>query len=263
MTSSETIPVVILCGGQGTRMRGQTVTKKELVRVGGQPIIWHVMRIFSTYGHKDFILTLGYEAGQLKQYFLDYNVMVRDFALAIGNSNDPKMLSELEHPKWEIVLADTGLHTEKASRIARVANHIQGDRFFVAYGDDVSNIDLGKLQAFHKQHGKLATITAVQITLPYGIVEADESGQVTGFVERPTLPDWINGGFMLFERPVLELMAAGDDVNLETEVLPRLAEQGELMIYRHHGFWQSMNTMKDNILLEKMWQEGNAPWKVW
>lgn len=265
--TSETIPVVILCGGQGTRMQGETLTKKELVQVGGQPIIWHVMRIFSTYGHNRFILTLGYEADQMKRYFLDYNVMVRDFAITLGNqdeiTNSPQLLNQPEHPNWELVLADTGLHTEKASRIARVSHHIQADRFFVAYGDDVSDVNLAKLLAFHEQHGKLATITGVQITLPYGIVEADEAGQVSGFVERPSLPNWINGGFMLFERPVLELMAASEDVNLETEVLPLLAERGELMIYRHAGFWQSMNTMKDNILLEKMWQENKAPWKVW
>jgi glucose-1-phosphate cytidylyltransferase len=267
MTSSETIPVVILCGGQGTRMRGQTPTKKELVRVGGQPIIWHVMRIFSAYGHNRFILTLGYEAEQIKRYFLDYNVMAGDFAISLGNhdneNNTLQLLNDIDHPTWEVILADTGLHTEKGSRIAKVADHINVGRFFVAYGDDVSNIDLDKLLVFHQQHGKLATITGVQITLPYGIVEADEAGQVTGFVERPSLPNWINGGFMLFEQPALKLMAAGNDVNLETVVLPQLAAQGELMIYRHNGFWQSMNTMKDNILLEKMWQEDNAPWKVW
>jgi glucose-1-phosphate cytidylyltransferase len=265
--TSETIPVIILCGGQGTRMRGQTLTKKELVRVGGQPIIWHVMRIFSAYGHNRFILTLGYEAEQIKRYFLDYNAMSRDFSISLGNhtnkTNTIRLLTEIDHPTWELILADTGRYTEKASRIARVGRHIQSDRFFVAYGDDVSDVNLDQLLAFHKQHGKLATITGVQITLPYGIVEADETGQVTGFVERPPLPNWINGGFMLFERPVLEMMADGDDVNLETEILPRLAAQGDLMIYRHTGFWQSMNTMKDNILLEKMWQEDNAPWKVW
>jgi glucose-1-phosphate cytidylyltransferase len=266
-SSSQPIPVVILCGGQGTRMRGQTLMKKELVRVGGQPIIWHVMRIFSVYSHNRFILTLGYEAEQMKRYFLEYNVMARDFAISLGNhdheKSNPQLLNDIDHPTWELILADTGLHTEKGSRIAKVANHINAERFFVAYGDDVSDVDLGKLLAFHKRHGKLATITGVQITLPYGIVEADEAGLVSGFVERPSLPNWINGGFMLFERPVLELMANGDDVNLETEILPQLAAQGELMIYRHSGFWQSMNTMKDNILLEKMWQEDNAPWKVW
>jgi glucose-1-phosphate cytidylyltransferase len=268
MTSpTTTIPVVILCGGQGTRMRGQTLTKKELVRVGGQPIIWHVMRIFSTYDHNRFILTLGYEAEQIKRYFLDYHVMSRDFSLSLGNhknsTDNPQLLNKVDHPNWEVSLVDTGLHTEKASRIAQIADHIQAERFFVAYGDDVSDVDLNHLLTFHNQHGKLATITGVQITLPYGIVEADESGRVTGFVERPSLPNWINGGFMLFERPVLEMMAAGEDVNLETEILPQLAAQGQLMIYRHTGFWQSMNTMKDNILLEKLWQEDKAPWKVW
>ena len=262
----ETIPVVILCGGQGTRMRGQTVTKKELVQVGGQPIIWHVMRIFSAYGHNRFILTLGYQADQMKRYFIEYNMMARDFSISLGDSHDsqptPHFLNNIDHPTWEVILADTGLMTEKAGRIARVSQYIDADRFFVAYGDDVSDVDLAKLVAFHQQHGKLATITAVQITLPYGIVEADEAGLVSGFIERPQLDQWINGGFMLFERPVLERMAAGPNVNLETDILPQLARQGELMIYRHSGFWQSMNTIKDNILLEKLWQE-EAPWKVW
>ncbi|MCI0395125.1 MAG: NTP transferase domain-containing protein [Chloroflexi bacterium] len=261
----EDIPVVILCGGQGTRMRGETLTKKELVRVGGRPIIWHVMRIFSAYGHNRFILTLGYQAEQLKRYFLEYEAMSRDLTLQLGEHDSQPQVQfhhDAGHPAWEVLLVDTGLHTEKASRIAQVAGHLNGDRFFVAYGDDVSDVDLNALVAFHCGHGRLATITAVQIALPYGVVEADEAGLVTGFVERPRLPYWINGGFMLFERPALALMAEGDDVNLETEVLPELARQGQLMIYRHTGFWQSMNTMKDNLLLEELWQQG-APWKVW
>jgi glucose-1-phosphate cytidylyltransferase len=166
------------------------------------------------------------------------------------------------HPVWEISLVDTGLRTEKASRIGRVANYIRADRFFVAYGDDVSDVNLTELVRFHKTHGKMATITAVQTTLQYGVVEATADGLVTGFSERPQLPYWINGGFMLFEREVLDLIGSGDDVNLETQILPRLAEQGQLMIYRHTGFWQSMNTMKDTMLLEEIWQK-NPPWKVW
>jgi glucose-1-phosphate cytidylyltransferase len=261
----EQIPVVILCGGQGTRMRGQTLTKKELVRVGGRPIIWHVMRIFSAYGFNEFILTLGYQADQVKRYFLDYEAMSRDLLVHLG---DPEggagvgFLNGTGHPPWQVRLVDTGLHTEKASRIARVGSNLKSERFFVAYGDDVSDVDLGALTAFHREHGRLATLTAVQIRLPYGVVEADESGRVHGFLERPQLAHWINGGFMLFERPVLDLMASGENVNLEKEILPRLAEEGRLMIYRHRGFWQSMNTMKDNLLLEELWQQG-APWKVW
>ncbi len=259
------IPVVILCGGQGTRMRGQTLTKKELVQVGGRPIIWHVMRIFSAYGHNRFVLTLGYEAEQMKRYFLDYEVIDRDVTLVLGNSDGQPHLRfhrDVEHEPWEVVLVDTGLHTEKASRIARVAQHLEDDRFFVAYGDDVSDVDLAKLEAFHRSHGRLATVTAVRIQLPYGVVEATETGLVSGFIERPLLPYWINGGFMLFERAALDLMADGQNVSLEETILPRLAEQEQLVIYRHEGFWQSMNTMKDNLLLEELWQQG-APWKIW
>ncbi len=260
------IPVVIVCGGQGTRMRGSTATKKELVEIGGRPIIWHVMRIFSAHGLNEFVLTLGYGANQLRRYFLEYEMMSRDLTLQIGSSDNRRsqqtFQNQNEHPPWQVSLVDTGLHTEKAHRITRVANYLDADRFFVAYGDDVSDVDLTALIAFHKQHGKLATITAVQTTLQYGIVEADEAGLVSGFVERPALPYWINGGFMLLERSVLDMIVENEYDNLETELLPHLAEEKQLMIYRHRGFWQSMNTMKDTLLLEKIWQE-NPPWKVW
>jgi glucose-1-phosphate cytidylyltransferase len=166
------------------------------------------------------------------------------------------------HPNWQVAMIDTGLHTAKASRVARVRGYLTADRFFVAYGDDVADVDLGALVDFHLAHGRLATITAVQIRLPYGVVQADTNGQVEGFVERPLLEQWINGGFMLFERQALDLMSAGEDVDLENDVLPELARLRQLMIYRHRGFWQSMNTMKDNILLEQLWRTG-APWKVW
>jgi glucose-1-phosphate cytidylyltransferase len=262
----EDTPVVIVCGGQGTRMRGSTSLKKELVEVGGRPIIWHVMRIFSAHGFNRFILTLGYGADQIKRYFLEYETMSRDLSLTMGGAANGGVSVQLHgqafHPEWRVSLVDTGLYTEKASRIAKISDHLTGDRFFVAYGDDVSDVDLTAVVEFHRGHGKLATITAVQVDLPYGVVDADEDGLVTGFVERPRLPYWINGGFMLFERSVLDLMADGDDVSLETTVLPLLAAQEQLMIYRHNGFWQSMNTMKDTLTLEKIWQQ-NPPWKVW
>ncbi|MCA9922942.1 MAG: NTP transferase domain-containing protein [Anaerolineales bacterium] len=260
------IPVVIICGGQGTRMRGSTTTKKELVEIGGRPIIWHVMRIFSAHGFNEFVLTLGYGANQLRRYFLEYEMMSRNLTLHIGlpeNGRSARTYQNyLGHSPWQVALVDTGLHTEKAQRITKVADYLQADRFFAAYGDDVSDVDLTKLAAFHQQHGKLATITAVQIDLQYGIVEANDDGLVAGFVERPRLPYWINGGFMLFERQVLDIILKHGFTNLETEVLPHLAAQDQLMIYRHDGFWQSMNTMKDTILLEKIWQT-NPPWKVW
>lgn len=265
------IPVVIVCGGQGTRMRGSTSRKKELVEIGGRPILWHVMRIFSAHGFNRFVLTLGYGANQIRRYFAEYELMTRDVTLMLGETENGRSAThfhnkanhdrQIAHDRWQVSLVDTGLHTEKASRIARVADYLDGDRFFVSYGDDVSDVDLTKLVAFHQAHGKLATITAVQVTLPYGVVEADEAGLVSGFVERPLLPYWINGGFMLFEKSVLDIMG-GDNTNLETDVLATLAQQQQLMVYRHTGFWQSMNTMKDTLLLEKIWQE-NPPWKVW
>ncbi len=260
------IPVIIVCGGQGTRMRGSTSRKKELVEVGGRPILWHVMRIFSAHGFHRFALALGYEQDQIRRYFAEFETMNRDVTLRLGAAENGRAEVEFHgrpsQPPWEVSLVDTGLRTEKASRIAQASRYAPGERFFVAYGDDVSDVDLTRLVAFHQAHGKLATITAVQVNLQYGVVEADDDGRVTGFVERPQLPYWINGGFMLFERQTLDLMADGDDVNLETDVLPRLAEQGQLMIYRHTGFWQSMNTMKDTLLLEEFWQK-NPPWKVW
>jgi glucose-1-phosphate cytidylyltransferase len=246
-------------------MRGQTPTKKELVKVGGRPIIWHVMRIFSAHGFNNYVLTLGYEADQIKQYFLNYDTMSRDMVIRLGEQSAKPAIefgAPANHPRWEVAMVDTGLHTAKASRVAQVSEHLAADRFFVAYGDDVADVDVGALLAFHMAHGRMATITAVQIRLPYGVVKADENGLVEGFIERPLLERWINGGFMLFEKQALDLMSAGKDVDLENDVLPELARQGQLMIYRHSGFWQSMNTMKDNILLEELWQNG-APWKVW
>jgi glucose-1-phosphate cytidylyltransferase len=264
----EDIPVVIVCGGQSTRMRaadGDEI-KKELVEVGGRPIIWHVMRIFSAHGFNRFILALGYKGDQLRRYFVEYDTMLRDVTLRLGapqpNATPRQIHSRLDHPDWEVTLVDTGLNTEKATRIARVAQYINAPRFFVAYGDDVSNVDLQALLKFHLAHGKLATITAVQVNLQYGIVEADETGLVNRFVERPQLPYWINGGFMLFERGALDLMTAGSNVNLETDVLSKLAYDRQLMIYRHTGFWQSMNTFKDTQELENAWQQ-NPPWKIW
>ena len=250
-------------------MRGNTLTKKELVEVGGRPIIWHVMRLFSAHSHNRFVLTLGFQAQQLRRYFLEYEAMRRDFTVRLAEPDNQRNHPHIEfhgavdHPPWQVTLAETGLNTEKGSRIARVGQYLAGDeRFFVSYGDDVSDVDLTALEQFHRTHGKLATVTSVQIDFSYGILEIDGADQVVAYQQYPKLPYWINGGFMLFERPVLDLFADGDDVKLETDVLTRLAEQGELMCYRHTGFWQSMNTMKDNILLEEMWQQG-APWKVW
>ena len=262
--SYEDIPVVIFCGGEGTRMRGGTLTKKELVEVGGRPIIWHVMRIYSSYGFRKFVLPLGYGASQLKRYFLDYEAMSRDFTITLGdNAGDIRYRGPEPHPEWQVSLVDTGLQTDKAARLARVNAYLAADRFCVTYGDGVSDIDLHALLEFHCAHGKPATITAVQPKhYQYGTMEAGEDGLVREYIQYPELPYWINAGFMVFERRALDWMQGGDDVALETGVLQEMIAAGELMMYRHDGFWQSMDTLKDANELERLWQSG-APWKVW
>jgi glucose-1-phosphate cytidylyltransferase len=264
----DNIPVIILCGGQGTRMRGGTLTKKELVEIGGRPILWHVMQIFSAFGLRRFILTLGYEAEQIKHYFLNYEAMTRDFTVFFGGSADHGGHQQLAFhddnagPPWQVTLVDTGHDTEKASRIARVADYIDAERFFVTYGDGVGNVDLDALVAFHLQHKRLATVTSVQVAFQYGVLKPDAEDLVLGYAQKPVLPYWINAGFMLFERAALSLMTGGDDVHLERAVFPELIRREQLMLYRHTGFWRSMDTLKDALVLEQLWQE-RAPWKVW
>ena len=311
--SNEDIPVVIFCGGEGTRMRGGTLTKKELVEIGGRPIIWHVMRIFSAHGFNRFVLPLGYEAGQLRRYFLDYEAMTRDFTIRVGSpvlregegtpiplpmggvrkgSEGGEGIDPLpnplpkgegtrdflsggagtgkiafrgleQHSEWAVSLVDTGLKTDKAGRIARVAEYLTADRFFVTYGDGVGDVDIRALLAFHRAHGKLVTITAIQPKhYQYGTMDADEDGRVGGYVQYPELPYWINAGFMLFERATLDWMRGGDAQALETGVLQELIAADQVMMYRHRGFWQSMDTLKDANDLERLWQRG-APWRVW
>lgn len=255
------IPIVILCGGQGTRMQGATPTKKELVDIGGRPIIWHVMRIYATYGHTHFILALGHQAEALKRYFLEYEPMNCDFTVRLDRSAAISYHQSNAEENWEVTLADTGLHTNKGSRVYRVARYVDTDTFFVTYGEAVGDVDLDALLAFHRQHGRLATVTGARLQSHLGIFQLNETGRVTGFVEKPQLEHWVNAGFMVFERGVLAYLA-GDDVHLEREALPRLVADGQLMMYRHTGFWRSMKTFKDALELDAVWRE-SAPWKTW
>lgn len=258
----KSIPVVILCGGQGTRMQGTTTSKKELVEIGEQPILWHVMKIYAHYGHTRFILALGHEAEAIKRYFLEYEPMNYDFTIPLGQTDAITYHQSNSEENWQVTLADTGLNTPKGSRIYRAAKYIDSDTFFVTYGDGVGDVNLETLLAFHRGHGRLATVTGVRPKSQYGILEIGEDDQVTGFGEKPELDQWINAGFMAFERGVLDHLGCGEDVDLERETLPRLAAEGELMVYRHSGFWRSMDTFKDALALDECWRK-SAPWKVW
>jgi len=259
---TESLPVVILCGGQGTRMQGATTSKKELVEIGEQPILWHVMKIYAVYGHTRFILALGHEAEAIKRYFLEYEPMNYDFTIPLGQPDAITYHQSNAEENWRVTLADTGLDTDKGSRIHRAAKYIDSDTFFVTYGDGVGDIDVDALLAFHRGHGRLATVTGVHLRSQYGILEIGEEEQVTGFGEKPELPYWINAGFLVFERGVLDYLGPGDSVDLEREALPLLAADKELMMYRHTGFWRSMDTFKDALALDTIWRE-DAPWKMW
>jgi glucose-1-phosphate cytidylyltransferase len=242
-------------------MRSDIVTKKELIEVGGRPILWHVMKIYATYGHTRFILTLGHQAEAVKRSFLEYEPMNYDFTIRLGRPDGISYHQSNAEEDWEVTLADTGLDTEKGSRIYRVARYIDADTFFVTYGEAVGNVNLDTLLSFHQEHGRLATVTGTRLRSHLGIFQLDEAGQVIGFVEKPQLEHWVNAGFMVFERGVLDYLS-GDDVHLEQEALPRLAAGGQLMMYRHSGFWRSMKTFKDALELDAVWRE-SAPWKVW
>jgi glucose-1-phosphate cytidylyltransferase len=245
-------------------MQGDTPTKKELVKVGGRPILWHVMKIFAAYGHTHFILALGYQAEALKRYFLEFEWMTRDFTLQLGNSGEIyyHQSNQEEEDDWRVTLANTGLLTEKGSRIRRVARYIDTDTFFVTYGDGVGDIDIDALLAFHRAHGRLGTLTGVRARWQYGIVHADAEGRVSDLEEKPLLDYWINGGFMVFNRGVFDYLGQGDDTDLERETLPRLAKDDQLMMYRHSGFWRSMDTFKEAQVLDELWRR-EKPWKVW
>ena len=243
-------------------MQGAATSKKELVEIGGRPILWHVMKIYAKYGHTHFILTLGHEAEAIKRYFLEYEPMNCDFTIALGQPDAVTYHQSNAEESWRVTLADTGLETNKGSRIYQAARYIDSDTFFVTYGDGVGDIDLDALLAFHRAHGQLATVTGVPLRSQYGILETNEIDQVTGFGEKTELDHWINAGFLVFERDVLDYLNLGDDVDLERETLPRLAADQQLVMYRHTGFWRSMDTFKDALALDTIWRE-SAPWKVW
>ncbi|MBN1283887.1 MAG: NTP transferase domain-containing protein [Anaerolineae bacterium] len=264
MTTNDNIPVVVLCGGQGTRMRGDSEIKKELVSIGGQPMLWHVMKYYATYGYAHFVLALGYGADQIKRYFLEYDAMQRDFTLQLGEPSRPAFYNHHEEWNWRVTFVDTGLHTNKGARIRRVKSFLgDAERFFCAYGDDIGNVDLNALMTCHRSHGKLVTLTAVQPLSQYGLLNLGADGQVLDFREKPQMDYWINGGFMIFERGMFDYLQGGDDLDLEREVFRALTRDGQLMVYRHTGYWHTMNTFKDVQNAEQLWQSGQAPWKIW
>ena len=254
--------VVILCGGKGTRMVGANSQAKALVPIGGRPILWHIMKIYAAYGYTDFVLTLGHGSEAIKRYFLDYGPMTRDFTLGLGERPRLTYHQSHEEDNWTITMADTGLETNKGARVAKVLKYLDGEPFHLTYGDGLGDIDINALVAFHRSHGRLATLTGYQPYSQYGVVQMDGDGLVTGFEEKPRLTDWINAGFMVCEPGVVDYFQGDDTLDLEKEVLVNLARDRQLMVYKHTGFWRSMDTFKEAQEMDRLWRNG-APWKVW
>jgi glucose-1-phosphate cytidylyltransferase len=253
--------VVILAGGRGTRLAEETVLRpKPMVEIGGHPILWHVMRIYATHGFTRFCVACGYKGEMIKAYFQDFVVHNSDFRVDLGSGHIERLN---ESPvDWQVTLLDTGLDTMTAGRIRRALPQLEPGSFMVTYGDGLSDIDVRALARFHREHGKLATVTAVHPPARFGDLKLD-GDRVSAFSEKPQSHEgWINGGFFVFEPGVAQYLD-GDEQVLEREPLTRMAADGQLMAYRHSGFWQPMDTVRERELLETMWASGHAPWKTW
>lgn len=263
-TDPADIPVVILCGGMGTRLREASERlPKPLVDIGGRPILWHVMKTYSHYGFRRFVLLLGYKSELIKQYFLNYRTLTADFTLDLG-AGEPAVFHTNEVEDWCVTFAETGLTTATAARIHRAAQYLDAPRFAVTYGDGIGDVRIDELLAQHERSGAIGTVTGVHPSSRYG--EMHVTGEtVTEFNEKPTLATgWVNGGFFLFERSFLDDYLVDDpDEMLEHRPLQKLARDGQLGVFEHTGFWMGMDTFRDWTELNRRWDTGDAPWKVW
>ncbi len=253
--------VVILAGGLGTRLSEETELRpKPMVDIGERPILWHIMKSYATQGFKEFFVALGYKGEVIKRYFLDYHGMSKSVTIDVATGRASFHESEVDD--WKVHLMDTGLKTSTGGRVKRLQPWLEDGTFMLTYGDGVSDVDMNQLLAFHRKQGKIATLTAVRPPARFGALNFD-GDMVTEFMEKPQIGEgWINGGFMCLEPRIFSYMKDDDD-SLEADVLTRLANDRELVAYRHDRFWQSMDTLRDVRLLESLWQSGRAPWRNW
>lgn len=253
--------VIVLAGGFGTRLAEETeVRPKPMIEIGGRPILWHILKHYAHYGFREFFMALGYKGDIIKRYFIDYYTLNGSMTIDLAKGRMERHGRDCE--EWAVHLIDTGLETNTGGRIKRLESSLKDGTFMVTYGDGVGDVDLQDLLRFHRSHNHIATVTAVRPPSRFGglIFEGD---LVADFTEKPQIGEgWINGGFMVFE-PAIFRYLEGDQSSLESDALERLAAARQLAAYRHEGFWQCMDTLRDKRLLERLWQEGRAPWKVW
>jgi glucose-1-phosphate cytidylyltransferase len=255
--------VVILCGGLGTRLREETEFRpKPMVEIGGRPILWHIMKIYAHSGFREFVLCLGYRGNMIKEYFLNYEAMNNDFTICLGHESRIRYNDLHTEQGFEVTLADTGLNSMTGGRLKRVNKYLRNETFMLTYGDGLADIDISRLVAFHREHGKIATVTTVAPTSRFGMVEMTGGGRVLQFVEKPQTEAFASAGFFVFEPRILDYLD-GDDCILERLPLQRLAADGELMAYEHKGFFYAMDTYREYEFLNEVWSKGQAPWKVW
>lgn len=260
------IPVVILAGGMGTRLREETEFRpKPMVPIGGRPILWHIMKLYSQQGFHRFIICLGYRGEMIKEYFWNYHMMNSDFTVHL-NAGNPKVEFDERRSaaeKWTVTLADTGLRSGTGSRVKQIQRYVGDGPFMLTYGDGVADVDAKALLCFHEKHGKIATVTGIHPPSRFGEL-LTQGERVARFSEKPqTGVGLINGGFFVFQPSFFEYISTDDDCILEKDPLERVAADGQLMVYRHDGFWQCMDTLRDMTYLNELWESGSAPWKRW
>ena len=255
--------VVILAGGLGTRISEESHLKpKPMIEIGERPILWHIMKIYSYYGFNDFIICLGYKGYSIKEYFAHYFLHESDITFDFRNENE-RIIHQHSAEPWKVTLVNTGIDTMTGGRVKRIQPYVGNETFMLTYGDGVADVNIKELAAYHKTHGKLATVTSIQPSGRFGALNLTENNLVHGFQEKPKGDGaWINAGFFVMEPKVFDYIA-DDRTILEKEPLENLASGEELVTYKHNGFWQPMDTLRDKNHLEELWRSGNAPWKVW
>jgi glucose-1-phosphate cytidylyltransferase len=256
--------VVILCGGRGSRMQEETeIRPKPLIEIGGKPILWHIMKIYSSYGYNEFVLCLGYKGSSIKEYFYNYHVLMNDFTITMDGKQEIQYHNTSDEIDWKVTLVDTGTNSLKGARIKKIEKYIDSDRLLLTYGDGVADVNIEKLMDFHLKHGKLGTLTGVRPPSRFGDLIV-EKGKVEKFSEKPQASaGMINGGFFVLNKGIFNYLSDKEDCDFEMGALEKLAEENQLMVYEHAGSWECMDTVRETEHLNNLWNKGKAFWKVW
>ena len=256
---------IILCGGQGTRIRGvEDSVPKPMIPIGQLPILWHIMKSYAAAGHQEFVLCLGYKSHVIKEFFINYDAFTADFTISLGRRKEIEFHSDVPESNWRVTLAETGLDAMTGARISRVRKYIGDENFMITYGDGLSNVNFDELINFHRLHGKIVTVTGVRPPGRFGEMEIDDSGLITEFNEKPQATGGrISGGFFVCSPRLFDYLDDYEGLVFEQEPMRQLVSDQQIMVYKHDGFWQCMDTFRDYQMLNRLWNTDKAPWKTW